>query len=197
MTQYIFDADNRTYLLRPITEADLTQAAVLCDQCVGKNLYSRERICEAMEAKDQYFWLLQTQTGETVGYLFYLLTDVQTIGASAKVDPDRLRSVAAEPLHTVYRVQSIGIREEYRGIGLAAGLLNFALAQAEKLEAQVVYVVCWKTGQVVPLEKPLLECGFSFLMEAQKVWYDDPYLHCPYCNGRCHCDAEIYYKLLA
>lgn len=194
MTQYIFDACNQTYLLRPVTEADLSQAAALCDQCVGKNLYTPERIREAMEARDQFFWLLQTQTGETVGYLFYLLTDVQTVAAAAKVDPARLTGVA--PVGAVCRLQSIGIREEYRGNALAAKLLAFLLEQAGALEARVIYAVCWKAGRVVPLEKPLLECGFSFLMEAKKVWYDDLQLHCPHCNGRCHCDAEIYYKLL-
>ena len=60
----------------------------------------------------------------------------------------------------------------------------------------VAFIVCWKPGGVVPLGKALSECNFDFLAETKKVWYDDTELICPYCKGRCLCDAEVYYKLL-
>ena len=192
---YCFDYENTAYLLRPVTEADLEETVALCDACVGKNLYPRERIREAMAAEDQFFYLLENPAGEAVGYLFFLLTDPVTIARSAKTDPQVLTAVCDGP-ERVCRLQSIALREDYRGTGLAENLLNFALGRVRCLGIRTIYVVCWKAGLRVPLEKPLQKCGFSFLTEAKKVWYDEPLLHCPYCNGRCHCDAEIYYKVL-
>ena len=64
------------------------------------------------------------------------------------------------------------------------------------MSAGAVFAICWKPGKIVPAGKMLKECGFDDLTEAKNVWYDDKDLVCPYCKGRCRCDAEVFYKLL-
>jgi anaerobic selenocysteine-containing dehydrogenase len=70
------------------------------------------------------------------------------------------------------------------------------LKKLKEISIDVAFIVCWKPRGVVSLSKALWECTFDYLAEAKKVWYDDTELICPYCNGRCLCDAEVYYKLL-
>lgn len=196
MTAEIFDRDHTPFRLRPVSLEDIPQAAALCSQCVGENLYSPARIRQAMEAENEFFWVLKSQKGDLIGYLYYLLTDIETVASAAKVSPSLLASVCPQPSGTVCRLQAIGIREGYRGKALARQLLGFALAHIRSLSAQTVYAVCWQVGQKVPLAKPLEARGFTFLAQAHKVWYDEPHLYCPYCKGRCHCNAAIYYQSL-
>ena len=194
--QYFFNHNHQTISLRPATEADLDTAAAICDECVGQNLYPKERILEAIHAEDQFFYLLDTQDGESAGYLFFLLCDLESIARSAKVDRAQLETVCKHSPEVVSRLQSIGLRKPYRSGGLAEDLIRFVLQQSRQRKAEIIYTVCWKKGSLVPLARSLQECGFSFLMEAEKVWYDEEQLYCPHCHGRCHCDAQIYYKPL-
>lgn len=84
----------------------------------------------------------------------------------------------------------------YRGIGLAAKMIQFVLLELKDKLIDAAFIVCWKPGGIVPLSKALSECHFKYLADAKRVWYDDTELICPYCKGRCLCDAEVYYKLL-
>lgn len=196
MTQHFRPENSTDFQLRPVKLSDLEATAALCDACVGKNLYTQDKIQTAMETEEHYFYLLQTRAGELAGYLYFYLTDVPSIARDAKVNREVLESVCKCPEEKVCKIQSVGVAESYRGNGVAAQMVSFALEQIRRMQVSAAFSVCWKQGQFVPLEKPLRECGFSFLTEAKKVWFDEADLFCPYCNGRCHCDAEIYYKQL-
>ena len=74
--------------------------------------------------------------------------------------------------------------------------VSFILKKLTEISVDVAFIVCWKPRGIVPLGKALADCRFDYLAEAKRVWYDDTELICPYCNGRCLCDAEGYYKLL-
>lgn len=180
----------------PLTKEETGIARSLCDACVGKNLYSNEEIRRAIEEKDRFFYLLKTDKGEPAGYIYYRLTDEESIASSAKIDITVLRTVYGETGKKVGRIQSIGLKETYRGLGLAARMICFALGKLAAMSVEAVFIVCWKPGGMVPLGKALKECGFDDLTEAKKVWYDDADLICPYCQGRCRCDAEVFYKRL-
>lgn len=196
MTQQFWLENAADFRLRPIEASDLEHTAALCDICVGKNLYTQAKIRSAMENRDHYFYLLQTRAGESVGYIYFYLTDVPAVARDARVDREMLESLCADPGGQVCKIQSVAVLADYRGRGLAAQMVRFALQQIRPRQIQGAFAVCWKMGQVVPLEKTLRECGFAFLTEAEKVWFDEEELFCPYCGGRCHCNAEIYYKQL-
>ena len=57
-----------------------------------------------------------------------------------------------------------------------------------------VFIICWNAGGKVPLERALQECKFVHLFSAKMIWYNKKELYCPYCKGRCKCDAEVYFK---
>ena len=96
----------------------------------------------------------------------------------------------------VGKIQSVGIKENYRGRDISVRMIEFALEELKNSIVEMIVGVCWKMGDNVPMKKTLWECGFVYLSEAKKIWYDDTELICPYCMGRCQCDAEVYYKIL-
>lgn len=188
--------NGQVFRLCPLTKEETEIARSLCDACVGTNLYSKEEILRATEEKNRFFYLLKTDKGEIAGYIYYHLTDEASIASSAKLDIAVLRAVYRETGRKVGKIQSIGLKETYRGMGLAAQMIRFALGALAAMSVEAVFIVCWKPGGTIPLGKALKACGFDDLTEAKKVWYDDAGLICPYCKGRCRCDAEVFYKLL-
>ena len=184
------------FFLKPILKEEISEARRLCDECVGENLYSEKEIAATIGAADRFFYLLKSETGENVGYIYFYLTDMESIAKYSRLDINMFREVCSSTDKKVGKIQSVGLKEEYRGIGFAAQMLQFILERLKEISVDVAFIVCWKPGGVVPLGKALSKCNFDFLAETKKVWYDDTELICPYCKGRCLCDAEVYYKLL-
>ena len=184
------------FSLKPLSKEEVNDACLLCDECVGENLYGAEDIAATIGAIDKFFYLLKSESGENVGYIYYYLTQPEYIAKYAKLDVELFYDVYARSDKKVGKIQSVGLKAEYRGIGLAAQMINFILKKLKDISIDVAFIVCWKPRGVVPLGKALWDCKFDYLAEAKKVWYDDSELICPYCNGRCICDAEVYYKLL-
>ena len=194
---YTFTIPNQgTFFLAPLSTEEISEARSLCDECVGENLYGEEEIAATIGASDNFFYFLKNEQGEKVGYIYFYLTDEEYIANYAKLDVELLRAVYAQPNKKVGKIQSVGLKEEYRGIGLAAQMINFILEKLKEISVDITFIVCWKPDGIVPLGKALLECKFDYLAEAKKVWYDDTALICPICHGRCLCDAEVYYKRL-
>jgi len=196
MTYTLTLAGKAAFSLSPLSVEEIELARLLCDECVGENLYTKEEIAAAIGSQDRFFYLLKSDEGEAVGYIYYYLTDVESVASYAKLDPALVRAVCPDACKKVGKIQSVGLRAEHRGAGLASELIRFSLARLKEAEVDVALIVCWKPGGVVPLSKALAECRFTYLAEAKRVWYDDAELICPYCGGRCLCDAEVYYKRL-
>lgn len=196
MTSKFFLQNNEKFFLRPLKVEDVEETLALCDACVGKNLYTKEEIEESIDSKERFFYLLETETGNCAGYIYFYVTEKDSIADYAKLDTKLFDSVCQNTEKRVGKIQSIGVREEYRGSRFAVKLLRFALEKLKENEIAEVFIVCWKKGKEVPLESSLKECRFEFLSVAHKVWYDYTELQCPYCKGRCECDAKVYYKIL-
>ena len=195
--KYTFNLENKgVFYLKPLSEEEVNEARLLCDECVGENLYGAEEIASAVGAADRFFYFLKSEAGDPVGYIYYYLTDPEDIAKYAKLDAELFRKVYSRTDKKVGKIQSVGLKEEYRGIGLAAQMVNFILEKLKEISIDVTFIVCWKPGGILPLGKALSECKFDYLAEAKKVWYDDTELICPICHGRCLCDAEVYYKRL-
>lgn len=188
--------DGRAFTLTPLTRGEVALAKRLSDKCVGENLYSEAELTAALTAPDRVFRLLKTDAGDTAGYLYYYLTTLDALAAYAKLPAETLRAVLPAPCATVGKLQSVGVDEGYRGLALAAQMLTLALDDLRARGVRAAFIVCWKHGGTVPLGSAVRKCGFRYLTEAHNVWYDDASLVCPYCEGRCKCDAEVYYKLL-
>ena len=72
--------------------------------------------------------------------------------------------------------------------------MKYALRQFAEKGIGEVFIICWNAGGKVPLERALQECKFVHLFSAKMIWYNKKELYCPYCKGRCKCDAEVYFK---
>ena len=168
----------------------------MSDECVGKNLYPKEEIAETLNDQEKFFYLLKNEKDETIGYIYYFLTNEEEMAKYSKLDINVFREVYSNSDKKVGKIQSVGIKREYRGNELAVEMMQFILKEMKKADIDITFIVCWKPGGILPLGKTLEKCQFNYLTEAKKIWYDDKELICPHCKGRCRCDAEIYYKLL-
>lgn len=184
------------FYLRPLKKEEVGEASFLSDECVGKNLYPTEEIAATLNDQEKFFYLLKNEKDETIGYIYYFLTNEEEIAKYSKLDINVFRKVYSDFNKKVGKIQSVGIKKEYRGNELAVEMMQFILKEMKKLGIDITFIVCWRPGGFLPLGKTLAKCEFSYLTEAKKIWYDDIELICPHCKGRCSCDAEIYYKLL-
>lgn len=184
------------FYLRPLKKEEIEEASFLSDECVGKNLYPTEEIAATLNDQEKFFYLLKNEKDETIGYIYYFLTNEEAIAKYSKLDINVFREVYSDSNKKVGKIQSVGIKKEYRGNELAVEMMRFILKEMKTLGIDITFIVCWRPGGFLPLGKTLAKCEFSYLTEAKKIWYDDTELICPHCKGRCSCDAEIYYKLL-
>lgn len=184
------------FYLRPLKKEEIEEASFLSDECVGKNLYPTEEIAATLNDQEKFFYLLKNEKDETIGYIYYFLTNEEEIAKYSKLDINVFRKVYSDFNKKVGKIQSVGIKKEYRGNELAVEMMRFILKEMKNLGIDITFIVCWKPGGFLPLGKTLAKCQFNYLTEAKKIWYDDMELICPHCKGRCSCDAEIYYKLL-
>ncbi|MCD8154921.1 MAG: hypothetical protein LUF78_09605 [Clostridiales bacterium] len=209
--------------LRRLTAPYVRQAKALCDQCVGVNLYTQEYLESILGDPRHFFYLLHAKDGEIAGYAYFirmspeeftrlsrlpeeeisrLYTALKENAApggkkirAGNVDSEMTAVFAREGL-PVGNIRSIGLEKRYRGMRLSEGLVRFCLSQLSAYGAKVAVALCWKTNGSVPMEKTMLSCGMRYLTDARRVWYDNRELICPFCEGRCECDAEVYYKRL-
>ncbi len=182
------------FTLNPLEQSDVDAVIKLSDECVGKGLYAVSEIKETISSDSKFVYVLKSPEGEIAGYIFFFLTDTDSICKDAKIDKETLLKVLDGTKGKIGRIQSIAIKEDYRGEGFSEKLIDFAVSKLRELKTECTFIVCWKKGDFVPLKKTMEECKFEFLTVAKKVWYDHKRLYCPYCKGRCSCDAEIYYK---
>lgn len=196
-TRHFTLGDGRAFALVPLTREELETAHRLCDECVGVNLYSAEEIAAAIDAPDKGFYLLKNEAGEAVGYVYYRLSGIDQLAVYSKLGEEPFRAVCPEEYGRAGQLQSIGLRADHRGFGLAARMVAFVRDELEALGAGAIFVACWNhSGGIVPLRGAVRQSGLRFLAQAHGMWYDDETLVCPYCKGRCVCGAEFQYKLL-
>jgi len=179
-------------LLRLLSVESLDAAVNLCDACVGKNLYTRDELKQVIEDANRFFYLVETQEGEIIGYFYFYLTSPQSIAASSRLDVKTIAEVC--PGLKAGEIKSVGLKKEYRGLGIAESMIRFAQDRLQEMGAETIFAVCWKIRDYVPLGSALVKNDFQFLSEARKVWFDNEALVCPICNGRCVCDAAVYYR---
>lgn len=177
--------------LEELKREDIPAVLRIADSTVGKNLYSSDDFLSSLCDEDKFVYVLKD--GERcAGYIYFLLTSSCGLEASLGLKAGTLSFSSLTG-----RIQSVALDGEYRGMGLASKMMKAAVAALVEKGAGIVYIVCWKPGGFLPLANALGECGFDYLMTVKEAWYGDEDLYCPHCRGRCHCDADVYYKKLS
>ncbi len=175
----------------PLAAPDIPSVLAIADECVGKNLYTKSDFERVLEDKDSFVSLLKSSSGFIVGYIYFFVTTTKDVASSCSQDESLFSSVSRKRCG---RIQSVAVKSEYRGHGFSTVLMKSALDKLRMDGVETVFIVCWKPGAVVNLKKAITELGFSFLKEVERMWWNNTSLYCPYCNGRCSCSSEIYYK---
>ena len=182
---------------QPLTRQRLEEAAALCDACVGKNLYTYGYLASILEKKDHCFSLLTAEDGATAGYIYFYAAGLEEMAQLSKFSVKDLSVISDKKDPVIGNLQSVGVARQWRGRGLSRLLVQYYLKEIRRLwSADAAFGVFWKPGGSVPMEKTLLEFSFRYLGDAHRVWYDKKDLVCPYCKGRCQCDAAVYYRPL-
>lgn len=183
-------------VLTALTPELLAEAASLCGECVGENLYTEAQLAEAVGKRDEQFYLLMTPEGSAAAYIYFRLIGLTEAERLARY-PLGVESPIFRREVVIGNLQSIGVRREYRNHRLAERLVDTFLSWLiRESDADMAFGVFWKPEGRVPMEPVLKRFGFCYLTDSKKVWYDKKDLICPVCRGRCCCDAAIYYKLL-
>ncbi len=177
--------------LEKMKKEDVSSVLALADSSVGKGLYREDDFLSVTGDKNKFLYVLKNEDGETAGYIYFLITSTSAIESSLPVKKGKLPS-----LDRVGRIQSVAVRDEYRGKRYAEFMINAAIEVFLEKKIDTVYIVCWNPGGTLPLGKALKSCGFKFVMSVKDAWYNNEALYCPYCGGRCHCSAALYMKKL-
>ncbi len=182
--------------LHRLSEKYITEAAQMCDRCVGKNLYTTDYLTSILHEPEHFFYLLFSDKDIPVGYMYFIMMDRAELARISKLDTEQLDLICDGNDKMIGNLRSIGVEDPYRKKGLSVKLIQFSMDRLAALGAHVIVGLCWKAGDTVPMRRTMHSCGLQYLTDAHRVWYDIESLKCPYCGGRCKCDAEIYYKHL-
>ncbi len=182
--------------LHRLSESYITEAAAMCDHCVGKNLYTADYLASILHKPEHFFYLLLSDNEALAGYMYFIMMDREELAGISKLEAVQLDRLCNGNDEKIGNLRSIGVAEPFRGKGLSVELIRFSLSQLASLGANVAVGLCWKHGEEVPMRRTMVSCGFQYLTDAHRVWYDVEDLECPYCSGRCECDAQVYYKRL-
>lgn len=182
------------FSFEPLSIDYLETAVELCDSCVGVNLYSRDYLSAVIGRPNHYFYLLVSPEQEAMGYIYYFLTNITDMAALSNLPRESLAVISPKENPVIGNLQSIGVKEAFRGQGLSQHLVRFYLERLHDNAADTAFGVFWKARGTVPMKQTLVALHFHFLAEAHEVWYENKDLICPFCKGQCKCDAEVYYK---
>lgn len=177
--------------LEEMKRSDVPAVLALADECVGKGLYRIDDFLSVFDDEDKGVYVLKDDSGFVQGYIYFFVTTTSLIEASLSLKEGTL----GRPMR-VGRIQSVALREEYRGKRLSEYMIRMAFAIFLEKRICTIYILCWKPGGVLPLSKALEKCGFEYVMTIENAWYDNEALYCPYCMGRCHCSAALYTRKL-
>ncbi len=187
---------NEPYRIRPLRMDEVDTLTSICDLSVGENLYTREELASCVNSNARQIYLAVSEKNEVMGYIYFEIVDAASVEFFAKLPSGVLSGLCNGNTDTVGHLKSIGVLQKWRNSGVAKQLAAFALEKVKKRNASIAVAACWKHGDSVPMQKNMEALGFQSLPGAYRLWYDHDRLICPFCNGRCQCEAVIYYTLL-
>lgn len=60
---------------------------------MGKNLYPKEEIAATLNDQEKFFYLLKNEKDETIGYIYYFLTNEEEMAKYSKLDINVFREL--------------------------------------------------------------------------------------------------------
>ena len=131
---------------------------------------------------------------EVIGYIAgYLIEDARNEFPYFEQELTQLRLVTTEK--ATFYTSHLVVNPNYRGQGIGRALVE-AYDKAAKEQAEAVISVGWVKSDTNSWDAEKLFATFGLSRFIYIDEYFKPYdVYCPSCDGRCVCDADIYYKV--
>ncbi len=171
---------------------DYEKIADLCDRRYGKGYMTAKNFNKMLKNPD--FIKVATINGEFVGFASFLHDTTENIAKAMGLCEDEVTKISNGLKCVIYK--SAAIEAKFEHYGIMQKLLSNLIQQAEKENYSAVFASAWIIGNTIPIEKNLKKFSFEYIANRSMLWYDDEDYSCIVCNGRCRCDAAIYYKKL-
>lgn len=188
--------DNCCYKIQKARQEHIAFIKELCDETLGKDFYNTNEISDTLGREDDFFYILTTEDGEIIGFHYHFIRTLREAAASFHCNPEAMAEICG--CNTEQRVgvlKSIGITARYRGKGLAYTFNRYAIENLFEMGIPSIWVPAWMQKGYIPENNTLIRQGFHPFTSVEKLWYDKDLLKCPACgNGRCICNAMIYYS---
>jgi predicted GNAT superfamily acetyltransferase len=165
----------------------------LANESFGSGYMSLASICEVFDPNT--FLFVAEESGGLCGYCLCVLVNFDSVAEHMKLPPDisaRYRETAGQ----VCYIKSMAVTVGCRGTPLARELFAATFSDIIKHGANSAIGSAWKIGDKVPMHRIFTDYDLTPIAELSDIWYDDEDYVCTVCNGRCRCQAVIYYKSL-
>lgn len=166
------------------------QALDLCDEMLGKGLYSEERLRRICGSRGHYFYLVMKEQ-RAVGIFYCYRERFERVSFFQDLQVPFL-----DPQSPVGVGQSIALKEEVRAKGLSEWLLNYGTRILfEQEQVKVILIPAWMKAGRIPADRHLTKCSYKLLQTLRQPWASCEGLECPICKTvPCSCDGAIYIK---
>ena len=130
--------------------------------------------------------------GEFAGYSVMIPAKTEVIMEHMGMEESEVMEITENKPALIYK--SAAVLPKYRKHGLFTKLAESLLCNAKELGYCSVIVSAWTHSGRTPVEKSLMSLDFTRLYRRHMLWYQYENYRCVICNGRCVCDAIIFYK---
>lgn len=175
---------------------EAAEAKKLTDFCVGTDMYSVEDFETVYYDSDSWFYFLKSESGETAGYIYFILSDIKYIENYTGISAEYYEGVFGMEKPVIGDLRSGGVLPAFRKMKHSLLMYGFAIDELEKKGAEVLTGICWEYDGKIPIAPTLEHHGLKYLTMAFRPWYNHLKLICPVCKGRCVCNAAVYYKII-
>ena len=164
----------------------------LCDESFGTGYLDRAEYDR---------WILQPHLfnialvdDKFAGYSAMLPVSIEDIIEYMGMKEAEVQAITGNKPALIYK--SVAVQPKYRKNGILTKLIKGLLNNAKELGYGSVIVSAWTYGGKTPAENSLISMDFTRLYHRHMLWYRNENYRCVICNGRCICDALIFYKIL-
>ena len=151
---------------------------------------------EAVILNDDNRLYVEEEGSRIIGAILFICEDKETIIKDMEVseeDYDRI----SKGLPTLHHKFSI-VREDSRGKGLMTRMLADAIDSLEQEKRYgAIFTQGWIRNEQVPMENIFVQNGYVCYKRQIRPWWKYSDRTCSICNGRCRCDAMVYYRSLS
>lgn len=178
---------------------DITKCIKIIDSVLGKNYINYKQIM-SMVKNEKFICLKATVDKLIVGIAIACIMDFNEAIGYLKIEKDEIPDFIKQ-CNKVSIIKTIAIDDNFQKLGIGSNFIR----NLEKIffneNIHVVFTVAWRHNNIENIGPLMIKNEYKSLYIIEKYYEKDSLkegFSCPICgdNG-CHCDANIYFKLLS